>query len=383
MSVLSKKALSAWAAERSGRRAHTVAVRKTLIKATLFGTFLQGLRNSGGSTLSCKVEITDHIKTLISPITGQSSDMSSIDIAVPCYQYGRFLRDSVNSIRTQRVDNIRILIIDNASTDNSLEVAQEFAREDSRIEVIAHRSNLGHHASFNEAIDWAAADYFMLFDADDVLAPGSLAHSIAIMDRHPAIAFSHGVEHALSFAAGSPPEVAYDSEKGEWRVSSGSDFIQRVCSSSYNFVGATTVVRRTSAQKKAGYYIRNFNHAIDLNMWLRLAFLGDVAETTAVQSIRRLHRNQLTSAYLKDPARSFAELHANVRHFLMHEGAALAGVERTRWTFTKTMAASAVRASARLLSAGELQQSIALLKFVKKIWRSDNQRSDNHMFSGL
>ena len=224
--------------------------------------------------------------------------MSSIDVAVPCYRYGRFLRDSVNSIRTQPVDNLRILIIDNASTDNSLEVAQQLACEDPRIEVIAHKSNLGHQTSFNEAIEWAAADYFMLFDADDVLAPGSLASSIAIMDRHLAISFSHGIELAMAFPAGSPPEVAHDSGAGEWRVSSGLDFIRRVCTCSYNFVCPTTVVRRTSAQKKAGYYICHFNHAIDINMWLRLASLGDVAETTAIQSIRRLHENQLSSFYV-------------------------------------------------------------------------------------
>lgn len=129
--------------------------------------------------------------------------MSSIDVAVPCYQYGRFLRDSVNSIRVQPVDNLRILVIDNASTDDSREVAQQLACEDPRIEVITHKSNLGLHTSLNEAIEWAAAEYFMLFNADDVLAPGSLARAIAIMDRKPAIVFSHGVELAMAF----PPEV--------------------------------------------------------------------------------------------------------------------------------------------------------------------------------
>ena len=46
--------------------------------------------------------------------------MSSIDVVIPCFQYGRFLRDSVGSVLSQNVDSLRVLIIDNASTDDSL-----------------------------------------------------------------------------------------------------------------------------------------------------------------------------------------------------------------------------------------------------------------------
>ena len=52
-----------------------------------------------------------------------ASRMSGIDVVVPCYQYGRFLRDGVSSVLRQRVDRIRALIIDNASTDDTLEFA--------------------------------------------------------------------------------------------------------------------------------------------------------------------------------------------------------------------------------------------------------------------
>ena len=101
---------------------------------------------------------------------------------MPCYQYGRFLRDSVGSILSQGVDELRVLIVDNASTDNSAEVAQEIARGDTRVEFVLHAFNRGQHASYNEAIDWASSEYFMIFDADDVLAPGALARAITIME---------------------------------------------------------------------------------------------------------------------------------------------------------------------------------------------------------
>ena len=109
--------------------------------------------------------------------------MSTIDIVVPCFQYGRFLRDSVGSILRQDIDRLRVLIIDNASTDDSLDVARQLASEDKRVHIVAHDTNLGQQASLNEGIDWATADYFMILDADDVLAPGCLRRAISIMDK--------------------------------------------------------------------------------------------------------------------------------------------------------------------------------------------------------
>ena len=83
--------------------------------------------------------------------------MPSVDVAIACYQQGRYLRGAVESALGQEGIG-RVLIIDNASMDDTPEVAGKCAAEDSRVEVIAHARNPGHHASFNEAIDWASAE---------------------------------------------------------------------------------------------------------------------------------------------------------------------------------------------------------------------------------
>ena len=54
--------------------------------------------------------------------------MPSVDIVVPCYQHGRFLRDCVESVLSQDVE-LRVIIIDNASTDDSVSIAQDLARK--------------------------------------------------------------------------------------------------------------------------------------------------------------------------------------------------------------------------------------------------------------
>src|SRR5271154_1711677 len=106
--------------------------------------------------------------------------MPSVDVLVPNYQYGRFLRQSVSSILDQGIDDLRILIIDNASTDDSVQIARELAASDARIELRARPVNLGMHASLNEGVDWAAADYFTVVCSDDLLPPGALRRAVSI-----------------------------------------------------------------------------------------------------------------------------------------------------------------------------------------------------------
>jgi len=256
--------------------------------------------------------------------------MPSVDVVVPCYQYGRFLRDCVGSILAQDVENIRVLVIDNASTDGGGEVAQELAREDPRLEVIAHKVNQGASASYNEGIDWASADYFLLLDADDVLAPGCLARAITCMEDNPNVGMTYGGEERLVFGAHSIPAIASGADCADWQIATGQDFIRDMCRTAVNHVGATTVVRRTRVQKKAGYYRPEIPYSDDLEMWLRLAMFGDVAQTNAVQAIRRLHRDQATNFYEDFPVRDIVEREAAFKSFFVHEGVGLTEADDLR-----------------------------------------------------
>ena len=131
--------------------------------------------------------------------------MTSVDVVVPCYQYGSFLRDCVGSIQRQDIDNLRILIIDNASSDDSAEVAKQLASEDRRIEVVVRKKNLGPNASYNEGIDWAVGDYMMIVDADDLVANGCIAPAVSFLEHRPEVAFAYGTELQAEFAAGVVP----------------------------------------------------------------------------------------------------------------------------------------------------------------------------------
>ena len=253
--------------------------------------------------------------------------MPSVDIVVPCYQHGRFLRDCVESVLSQDVE-LRVIIIDNASTDDSVSVAQDLARKDARVEIVAHPRNLGSHASFNEGIDLASADYLMVLCADDILSPGSLRRAMTIMEQHPEVAFAHGTD--IHWRTLEPLPDLSTADNSYWHIQSGREFLVDRCRAPELYLAFGMVLVRTSAQKAAGYYRPALPHTDDFEMLLRLACRGSVAFTPAVLGFKRIHgenRNQeaLTARWL-----TIARLHAALECFFEHEGKSLHDWPRLR-----------------------------------------------------
>jgi glycosyltransferase involved in cell wall biosynthesis len=287
---------------------------------------------------------------------------AGVDVVVPCYQYGRFLRECVDSILSQGVGNIRVLIIDNASTDNSLEVARQLAAEDRRVEVVAHPRNVGATASYNEGIDWASAEYFVLLDADDLLARGCLARALACMEAHRNVGFTYGIE-AFRFPDGTMQVHPEHSRHAPWRLSTGRRFIAGVCRTPRNYVGAPTVVRRTSVQKRIGYYRPSLPYTDDLEMWLRLASAGDVGSISTVQGIRRIHGLQMSAGYRSNMVRDFTEREAAFVSFFRTEGASVPGADAMLKLARRRLGEHAYWSAVSHLFRGHARDAAQLLEF--------------------
>src|SRR5919109_5208527 len=108
--------------------------------------------------------------------------MSRVDVIIPCYNYARYLRQCVESVLTQSAVQVRALIIDDASTDDSAAVGSALAAEDARVEFRRHAVNHGHLTTYNEGLEWSAGDYTLLISADDLLVPGALNRAARLMD---------------------------------------------------------------------------------------------------------------------------------------------------------------------------------------------------------
>src|SRR4051794_2724827 len=224
----------------------------------------------------------------------------SVSVVIPCYKYGRFLPACVRSILDQEGVDVRVLIIDDASPDDSAQMALALAAADERVEVRVHEVNKGHIATYNEGLlEWADGDYSVLISADDLLTPGALARATAVMEADPNVGFVYG--HAAWWEDDQPlPEARVDG-KGVtvWR---GLEWLGVMCKLGHNVISSPEVVVRTSVQQKIGGYKPELPHTGDAEMWMRFALHADVAYVKGVdQAYYRIHAGQMTNdrvAYL-------------------------------------------------------------------------------------
>jgi glycosyltransferase involved in cell wall biosynthesis len=227
-----------------------------------------------------------------------SAKLSSIDVVVPCYNYGRYLRCCVRSVLDQSGVDVRVLIIDDASSDETAEIGQALAREDSRVTFWRHAVNRGNINTYNEGIQWASADYFLLLSADDWMLPGALARAAEVFESHPEVVLVHG-NAAVARVGQAAPEIR-ESGPCEYAVESGHSFIAAVCSKSdYNPVWTPTAIVRTADQKAVGGYSTELPHAGDLHLWLTLACRGSIAKIENQQAVYRRHDANMHYSFSK------------------------------------------------------------------------------------
>ena len=218
--------------------------------------------------------------------------MNSVDVIVPCYRYGHFLRECVESVLAQDIAELRVLVIDDASPDNTAEVATDLARRDPRVDLLRHPVNRGHIATYNEGIEWLAADCMLLLSADDHLLPGALRRAMTLMQADATVGFTFGNyltrdDHGLT----APQQVL----ASDTRTLTGREFIE--ISGARSLVSTATAVVRTELQKRVGGYRPELPHAGDMEMWLRLAAHGAVGFISDYQAVYRQHSANMSLGY--------------------------------------------------------------------------------------
>jgi glycosyltransferase involved in cell wall biosynthesis len=220
--------------------------------------------------------------------------MSRVDVIVPCHQYGHFLRACVESVLAQAGVQVRVLVIDDASSDGTADVAAQLAARDERVVSRRHAVNQGHIATYNEGLEWASGDYAMVLDADDVLAPGALLRATRLMDAHPEIGMTYGRARVTN----EPGRETFDDPSDDaWRIVDGPKWIEGVCSTGVNDVRQPSVIVRTTQQKELGGYRPALPHAGDMEMWLRFAAHGSIGIIEADQACYRLHEANMNYRY--------------------------------------------------------------------------------------
>lgn len=104
-----------------------------------------------------------------------------VSVIMPTYNCENFLYESIESVLVQSFKNWELIVVDDASSDRSLQIARSFAL-DTRVQIISMRNNCGSGVARNCGINMAKGKYIAFLDSDDIYSTKKLEHQIQFME---------------------------------------------------------------------------------------------------------------------------------------------------------------------------------------------------------
>jgi glycosyltransferase involved in cell wall biosynthesis len=108
-------------------------------------------------------------------------------IVSPVYNRASIVGETINTVLNQEFTDFEYVLVDDKSTDNSLEVLQEFAKKDARIQIVEHQENLGRCIARNTGIENANGKWICYLDSDDFYHSNHLKVLFQLIQSHPEI----------------------------------------------------------------------------------------------------------------------------------------------------------------------------------------------------
>ena len=109
----------------------------------------------------------------------QRPDIPAVTVLLPVYNAAAFVGEAIRSVLAQTYRDFELLVIDDASTDDSEQVVRQF--KDARIRYLVNESNLGITGTLNRGLSEARGDYIARMDADDICHPQRLARQAGFL----------------------------------------------------------------------------------------------------------------------------------------------------------------------------------------------------------
>ena len=120
-------------------------------------------------------------------MVAKESSIPLLTVLMPVYNAEKFLAESINSILSQTYSEFELLILDDASTDNSLKIIKTYAKEDKRIKILVNKTNQGEAKCRNRLLKNSKTEFIAWMDADDISLEDRLQKQMDFLKQNPNI----------------------------------------------------------------------------------------------------------------------------------------------------------------------------------------------------
>jgi hypothetical protein len=173
----------------------------------------------------------------------------TLSVCVPNFNHGHYLAEALRSVLDQSFQPAEILVLDDASTDDSWDLIERFACENSRMKPMRNPENLGVIGSLNRLLAEARGDYIHFLAADDFLLPGFYAKAMQLLATHPAA----GLCASKTFLLQNGYRRMYHGSDMAWGFTPRYFEPTELIPASGNICGNTVVIRRDALVETGGF----------------------------------------------------------------------------------------------------------------------------------
>lgn len=113
------------------------------------------------------------------------SQLPLVSIICHCFNHASFVEECLNSVLNQSYKNIELIIVDDCSSDNSVEVIENWLKKKPEIQFFKNPENLGITKSFNKTVEFTKGQFLIDLATDDVLLPNCIEEQISVFNQNP------------------------------------------------------------------------------------------------------------------------------------------------------------------------------------------------------
>jgi Glycosyl transferase family 2 len=225
-----------------------------------------------------------------------TSEPPKVSIGLAVFNGERYIQEALDSILTQTFTDFEVIIADNASTDRTGEICQDYAAKDSRFHYHRNPTNIGGINNENLTVHLAQGQYFRLAAYDDILAPDLLQECVQVLDSHPEIVLCYSRTVVIDAQGDRGATIdqslatSPDAKQRFYQIASS----EHTCEASYALIRAEAL-RKTELQP-------NYPES-DFGLLCELGLQGQFHQLSTPLFYRRTHDSQVSGSWhLLQPA---------------------------------------------------------------------------------
>ena len=209
-----------------------------------------------------------------------------ISVIMSVYKGEKYLSEAIESILNQTITDFEFIIVNDGSTDNSLDIIQSY--DDERIKILNNEKNIGLTKSLNKALKQANGEYIARQDADDISLPNRFEEQIKYLEKHLEVALLGTIAYLIDKKGkivGKRVVLAKPSLKDLFKDN--------------QFIHGSVMFKKEVIEKLGGYN-ELIRYSQDYELWLRIAKHYDVRNLTQLLYKLRSHDANIRLANLEE-----------------------------------------------------------------------------------